>query len=86
MQVNAGIVPMKSMYFESGSKRLEPEEEYSGVYGNFSIVKWSYIIPFCGDYFSRSRQYTSSILAPSQSKIVVDVAAYSKISRQECLH
>ena len=39
-----------------------------------------------GDYFSWPRQYTSSILAPSQSKIVVDVAAYSKISRQECLH
>ena len=38
------------------------------------------------DYFSRPRRYTSSILAPNQSKLVVGVAAYSRIARQECFH
>jgi len=38
------------------------------------------------DYFSRPRRYTSSLLAPNQSKLVVGVAAYSRIARQECFH
>ena len=29
------MVPIKSMYFVSGSKRLELGEKYSGLYGNF---------------------------------------------------
>ena len=39
-----------------------------------------------GDYFSRPRQYTSSVLAPIQLRVVVGVVAYSKIFRQECFH
>ena len=38
------------------------------------------------DYFSKPRQYTLSILSSTQSKIVFGVAAYSKISMQECFH
>ena len=37
-------------------------------------------------FFSRPRQYTLNILVPTQSKIVVGVAAYSKISRRKCFH
>ena len=44
MQLNADIVPIQSLYFESASKRLQPEEEYSGLYGTFTIVNWSYSI------------------------------------------
>ena len=44
MQLNADIVPIPSLYFESGSKRWQPEKEYSGLYGTFSIVNWSYSI------------------------------------------
>ena len=44
MQLNADIVPIKSLYFESGSKRLQPGEEYSGLYGKFSIVNWPYFM------------------------------------------
>ena len=29
--MNANIVPVNSQYFESGSKRLEPGEKYSGL-------------------------------------------------------
>ena len=39
-----------------------------------------------GDYFSTPRQYTPSMLAPNQSKVVVGVAAYAKLSRQEYFH
>ena len=39
--------------------------------------KWKYKESF-GDYFSRPRQYTSSILAPSYLKIAVGVATNSK--------
>ena len=44
MQLNADIVPIQSLYFESGSKCLQPGEEYSGLYGTFTIVNWSYSI------------------------------------------
>ena len=44
MQLNADIVTIKSLYFESGSKRLQPEEEYSGLLWHVSIVNWSYSI------------------------------------------
>ena len=44
MQLNADIVSIQSLYFESDSKRLQPEEEYSGLYGTFTIVNWSYSI------------------------------------------
>jgi len=44
MQLNTDMLPIKSLYFESGSKRLESGEEYSGVHGKFSIVKWWYFI------------------------------------------
>ena len=37
-------------------------------------------------YFFRPHKYTSSILAPNQSTVVVGVAAYSKISSLECFH
>ena len=46
MQLNADIVPIKSLYFEVGSKRLEPGEKYSGLYCKYSIIKWLYFIPF----------------------------------------
>ena len=29
------MVPIKSLYFVSGSKRLKPGENYSGLYGKF---------------------------------------------------
>ena len=29
------MVPIKSLYLVSGSKRLEPGAKYSGLYGNF---------------------------------------------------
>ena len=35
--MNADIVYIKSLYFESGSKRLEPGEEYCGLHSKFSI-------------------------------------------------
>ena len=38
--------PVKSLYFEVGSKRFEPGQKYSGLYGKFSLVKWSYFIAF----------------------------------------
>ena len=44
--MNADIVPIKSLHFEAGSKRLEPGEKYSGLYGKFSAFKWSYFSPF----------------------------------------
>ena len=37
VQLNADIVPIKSLSFESSSKRLQPGEENSGLYGKFSI-------------------------------------------------
>ena len=40
---------------------------------------------YFGDCFSRPR-LINTLLAPNQSKIVVGVAAHSKISRQECFH
>ena len=51
--MNADSVPIKSLYFEAGSKRLEPGTKYSGLYGKFAIVQWSYLIPF--------RQYSPKI-------------------------
>ena len=33
MQLNAEIVSIKSLYIEPGSKRLEPGEKYSVLYG-----------------------------------------------------
>ena len=53
-QLNADIVPIKSLYFESGYKRLEPGEKYGGFYGNFSVFKWSYFNPVW--------QYSSNIV------------------------
>ena len=44
MQSNADIVPFKSLYFESVSKHLQPEEEYSGLHSKSSIVNWPYSI------------------------------------------
>ena len=43
--MNADIVAIKSLYFEAGSKRLEPGEKYSGLHGNFSAFKWSHFNP-----------------------------------------
>ena len=45
-RLNADKVPTKSLHFVSGSKRLEPGEKYGGLYGKFSIVRWSHFIPF----------------------------------------
>ena len=45
-QLNADIVPIKSLYIEAGSKRLEPGEKYRGLYGKLSVSKWSYFSPF----------------------------------------
>lgn len=39
MQLNADIGPIKSLYFEAGSKPLESGAKYSGLYGKFSIIK-----------------------------------------------
>ena len=41
MHINADKVPIKKMYFKSGSKGLEPEGKYSGLYGYFLIINWS---------------------------------------------
>ena len=38
-QMNSDVVPIESMYFEAGSKRLEPGENYGGLYGKFSVLK-----------------------------------------------
>ena len=38
-QLNADMFPIKSLYFESGSKHLVRGENYSGLYGKFLIVK-----------------------------------------------
>ena len=38
--------PYQITVFESGSKRFEPGEKYSGLYGKFYIVELSYFIPF----------------------------------------
>ena len=43
---NSGIVPIKSLYFEAGFKRLEPEEKYSGLCSMFCVFKWSYFSLF----------------------------------------
>ena len=32
--MNADIVPIKALYFETGSKRLEPGEKHSGFFGS----------------------------------------------------
>ena len=37
MQLNADIVPIKTLYFVSGSRRLDPGKNYSGLYGKSSI-------------------------------------------------
>ena len=69
----------------------------NGIDWIHSLIKYRYIAPrLTGalvkcksndkesfrDHFSRPRKYTSSILAPNQSKVVVGVAEYSKISRK----
>ena len=40
MQLNADMVPIKSLYFEAGSKRSEPGEKHIGLYGRLPIIKW----------------------------------------------
>jgi len=40
------MVPFKSLYFESDSKRLEPGEKYTVLYGKFSVFNLSYFSPF----------------------------------------
>ena len=45
MQLNAEIVTIKSLYFESGSKRLQPGEEYSGMASfrsSIGHISWQY--------------------------------------------
>ena len=44
--MNGDIVPVKSLYFEAGSKSLEQGGKYSGLYGKLSIIKWPNFIPF----------------------------------------
>ena len=53
MQLNADIVPIKSLYslyFESSSKRFELGQKYSCLYGKFTVEKLSYYIP--SSYYS----------------------------------
>jgi len=45
-QLNADIAPIESLYYESGSKRLEPGDKFSASYGKFSVFKWSCFILF----------------------------------------
>ena len=47
-QLKADMVPIKSLYFVSGSIGLEPGEKYSGLYGKSTsgriasfLFKWS---------------------------------------------
>ena len=49
---------IKSRYFESGSKRLEPGERYIGLHGEFSAFKWL--------YFRHFKQYSSKIVKTCQ--------------------
>ena len=39
--MKADTIPSKSLYFVSGSKRLEPGEKYSGLYGKSFAFKRS---------------------------------------------
>ena len=46
MRINAmllkkHVVPIKSLYFEAASKRLEQGEKYGGLYGKISVFKCS---------------------------------------------
>jgi len=40
------MVPIKSMYFEIGSKGFGPGEKYNSFYGKFSVLKWLYFSLF----------------------------------------
>jgi len=47
---------IKSLYFASCSKCLEPEEKYNGLYGKSFAAKWSYFI-LVWQYPPKKRQY-----------------------------
>jgi len=44
--LNSNMAPIKSLYFEAGSKRLETGGKYRALYGKFLVSKWSYFSPF----------------------------------------
>ena len=65
MQLNADIVPIRLQYSESGSKRLQSGEEYSGLYGKLSIVNWSYFIHLDNIHPKLSKHFYFMVLSLS---------------------